>query len=191
MSNEDSVKPWDLVRSEQGPDLIIFRARFDQVVNPRTSESLRRVVLETQDWVNIVAITREGRIVVVRQYRFGAGKTTTEIPAGMVDAGETAEDAARRELKEETGYTTTRWKYLGWVEPNPAFLNNHCHQWLAEDVVKTHEPKLDAGEDITMSELSLQEVQDEVRAGQMRNALALLALAQVFDLRGGTQLGQV
>jgi ADP-ribose pyrophosphatase len=143
---------------------------------------MRVVVLEVADWVDIVALTPEKKIVVVRQYRFGTGKTTTEIPAGVVDAGETPKQAAIRELREETGYTSRHWKYFGWVEPNPAFQNNLCHQWLATDVVKTHSPNFDEGEDISVSEMSLEELSREVKEGRMRNSLALLALSRAFDL---------
>jgi ADP-ribose pyrophosphatase len=143
---------------------------------------MRVVVLEVADWVDIVALTPEKKIVVVRQYRFGTGKTTTEIPAGVVDAGETPKQAAIRELREETGYTSRHWKYFGWVEPNPAFQNNLCHQWLATDVVKTHLPNFDEGEDISVSEMSLEELSREVKEGRMRNSLALLALSRAFDL---------
>lgn len=176
-------KPWEVDRSEQGPNLVLFQARYDWVKNPRNLKSMKAVVLESADWVNIVAITSEKKVVVVRQYRFGVGKTTTEIPAGIIDAGETPEQAAIRELKEETGYTTASWKDLGWVETNPAFLNNHCHLWLALDVVKTHSPELDEGEEISVTELSLEEVYCEIEQGRMRNSLTLLTLTRVFDMR--------
>ncbi len=121
--------------------------------------------------------------MLVRQYRFGVGKTTVEIPAGIIDAGETPEQTAIRELKEETGYTAASWKYLGWVETNPAFLNNLCHQYLALDVVKTHPPELDEGEAISVTELSLEEIRGEIEQGRIRNSFTMLALSRVFDLR--------
>lgn len=176
-------KPWEVVRSEQGPNLVLFQARYDWVRNPRNAKSMKAVVLEAANWVNIVAITPEKKVVVVKQYRFGVGKTTMEIPAGIIDRGETPEQAAIRELREETGYTATSWKYLGWVEANPAFLNNLCHSWLALDVVKTSSTQLDEGEDILVTELSLEEVRSEIEKGSMRNSLTLLALSRVFDLR--------
>src|ERR1051325_3472701 len=148
-------KSWEVIKSEQGPNLILFQARYDWVRNPRNEKSFKAVILEARDWVNIVAVTPEKKIVVVKQFRFGVSKTTVEIPAGIMEQGETSEQAALRELKEETGYVAASWKYLGWFEGNVAFLNNVCHSWLATDVVKTHTQQLDEGEEISIAELSL------------------------------------
>jgi 8-oxo-dGTP pyrophosphatase MutT (NUDIX family) len=175
------------VRSEPGPHLILFQARYDWVKNPRTGKSMRAVVLETADWVNVVALTPAGKIVCVHQHRFGVGKSTLEIPAGLIESGETPEQAARRELEEETGYTSAEWESLGSVQANPAFLNNHCHLWLALNVEKTHPMDLDENEDIEVTELTLAEIKDEIRAGRMLNALTLLGLSRVFDLREASQ----
>lgn len=179
----DTEKSWEVIRSEQGPNLVLFQARYDWVRNPRNSKSMKAVILEAANWVNVVAVTREKKVVIVKQFRFGVAKTTVEVPAGIIDEGETPAQAAVRELKEETGYITTNWKYLGWFEANPAFLNNVCHLWLALDVVKTHSPELDEGEDISIAELSLEEVLKEIEHGNMRNSLTVLALSRVFDLR--------
>jgi ADP-ribose pyrophosphatase len=183
MKSEFSLD-WELVRSEMGPDLVLFKTRFDWMKNPRNSSQLKAVVLETSDWVNIVALTPEGKILVVSQFRFGIRKTTTEIPAGLIEPGEAPLEAAIRELKEETGYTTQDWKYLGWVEANPAFLNNRCHMWLAKNVIKDHQPELDESEDVLVDELSFEELLREIRKERMRNSLTMLALSRVFDMRG-------
>lgn len=185
ISDQKAGQLWKLIRSEQGPDLPLVQVRFDWRENPRNSKCIRALVLESADWVNIVALTSERKLVAVRQFRFGVGRVTTEIPAGIVGVGETPEQAARRELKEETGYTTSDWQYLGWVEPNPAFQNNVCHQWLAQNALKTHIPTPDAGEDISTIELSAAELRSEIRDGKMRNSLALQTLLWVFDLRSG------
>ena len=144
---------------------------------------LSELVLDTADWVNVVSLTPERRLVVVHQFRFGREAVTTEIPGGVIDLGEPPEDAARRELREETGYTAGRWSSLGAVEPNPAFQNNLCHHFLAEDARATHPLDLDPGEDITVATLGLDEVREAIRTGAIRHSLVITALSRVLDLR--------
>jgi len=183
MEAKPSVRPWPLVAREAGPDLLICRVRHDTLTSPRTGANLRRTVLETPQWCNVVALTPERRLVVVRQYRFGSSSVTTEIPGGVVDRGEEHGAAARRELREEAGYTSERWSYLGCVEPNPAFHDNLCHHWLALDARATHGQELDHGEDIAVDTLDLEQVRAAVWSGELRHALVLTALARVLDLR--------
>ncbi len=180
----DGPAPWPRLSSERGPSLFICRVRFDRLENPRTREAMRRTVLEFPDWVNVVALTPERRLVVVRQYRFGTEDVTTEVPGGVIDRGEHHGDAARRELREETGYASERWTYLGSVEPNPAIQDNRCHHWLAEDAVLAHPQELDGGEDIVVDTVDGEQLRELVRSGGMRHALALTALAELFDLTG-------
>jgi 8-oxo-dGTP pyrophosphatase MutT (NUDIX family) len=185
LNEEKYPPPWAVSRSEQGADLRLFRVRYDWYKNPRNNKELKRLVLETVDWVNIVAITAEKRIVVVHQYRFGTGKISTEIPGGVLEVQESSQQAAMRELQEETGYTSSTWYYLGAVEPNPAFHTNLCHHWLAESVRKTHTPMLDEGEDITVETLDFDEIRSAIKSGQIKHALALSALSRINELWNG------
>jgi 8-oxo-dGTP pyrophosphatase MutT (NUDIX family) len=179
----EAPRPWQRERSERGPDLLVCRARFDWVTNPRNGALLKRTVLETPEWVNVVALTPRRELVLVRQYRFGTRSVTTEIPGGVVDPGEGHLQAAQRELREECGFTSERWTYLGAVEPNPAFHDNLCHHWLAQDARATQAQALDPGEDIEIAVEPLERVLEAVKSGAIRHALVLCALARVADLR--------
>lgn len=175
-------REWKLLKTGEGPDLGLFKVRYNWRENPRNGRERKTVTLDSVDWVNVVAITRDEKVVVVRQYRFGIEDFTTEIPGGMVDPGEDPGRAAARELLEETGYSSRHWESLGSVQPNPAFLNNLCHHWIARDVEKTGDLDLGEGEDITVRLLSLEEIRHEIEIGRLRHSLALSALSRVFDL---------
>jgi 8-oxo-dGTP pyrophosphatase MutT (NUDIX family) len=179
-------RPWERLSSRSLGSLRLFRPRWDRLRNPRTGAEMERLVLETPDWVNVVAFTRARSLVCVHQYRFGTQSVTLEIPGGVLDRGEDHGAAARRELSEETGYDGGRWTYLGASEPNPAFQDNLCHHWLAEDVERTAGQRLDPGEDIAIEELEVGEILAAVRAGRVRHSLVLSALCRVLDLRTGT-----
>lgn len=177
------IRPWRIVRSEPGPELTLFRARFDTALHPRTGREKRRLVLETEDWCNIVAITPDERVVLVRQYRSGIHEVTLEIPGGSVDPGESHEAAAKRELREETGYTASDWRYLGRSAPNPAVQDNHLHTWLATGAEATHSLDLGDGEEIEVVTLSLDELRRAIADGEIQHSLGLVGLARAFDLR--------
>jgi 8-oxo-dGTP pyrophosphatase MutT (NUDIX family) len=173
---------WRRLTSRPGPQLPLFDVRFDEMEHPESGDILSRLVLQSVDWVNLVALTEAGESVMVRQYRFGVGYATLETPGGMVDPGEDSLTAARRELAEETGYTGGRWQYLGAVEPNPAYHDNLCHHWLAEGVALTREQDTSGGEHIRVELLTEDAVRAAVVDGTIRHALALSALSRVFDL---------
>lgn len=173
---------WVRLGSESGPELPLFRVRFDTMRHPTNAAEFQRMVLETPDWVNVVAVTADGRIVMVEQYRFGVGDLTLEPVAGIVDAGEDSLDAGKRELLEETGFGGGQWRYLGHVQANPAFHDNLCHHWLAEDVVPVEAPRPDAGEAINVHLMTLDEVRQSVADGKLRHPLGLSALSRVFPL---------
>lgn len=162
--------------------LMVFRKRIDRLRNPRNDQVFDRLVLESVDWVNMVALDRERRCVMIRQYRFGVGYTTLETPGGMVDPGEDSFTAARRELLEETGYVSDKWSYLGAVEPNPAVHNHLCHHWLAEDAYLAREQDLGECESIAVELMGEHEVRAAVQSGELKHALALSALARVYTL---------
>ena len=178
---EDQLE-WQKVRSEPGPDLGILNARFDWLKHPTEDRILKRLVLESVDWINVVALTEDGQSVMVEQYRFGVGSCTLETPGGMVDSGETPLQAAQRELKEETGYSGGRWKSLGAVQPNPAIHSHLCHHFLAEGVTKNDSQDLGQGEAIAVHLYTIDQVRSAIVDGSLSHVLAISALSRVFDL---------
>lgn len=181
MTNSGSLD-WHHEGSRYGDPLILFKTRFDQLRHPGSGKVFERLVLESVDWVNCVAVDTDGRLVMVRQYRFGVGETTLETPGGMVDDGEESERAARRELLEETGYGGGDWRYLGAVQPNPAIHDNLCHHWLGTGVEPVSEPLNEGGEFIRVELQTPTEMRASVHAGEIRHALALSVLSRVYNL---------
>ena len=178
----DDELRWRRLASHAGPELPLFDVRLDDMEHPASGDVLSRLVLSSVDWVNLVALTATNESVMVRQFRFGVSYPTLETPGGMVDPGEDSLTAARRELVEETGYTGGEWQYLGAVEPNPAIHDHLCHHWLARDVIRTRAPENTAGEHIEVVLMDEDGVRRAVQDGTIRHALALSALARVFDL---------
>ncbi len=180
---KDAELDWDKLDTRyEDAGLMLFEKRIDTMRNPRNSKIFERIILESVDWVNVVALDNQGRSLMIRQFRFGVGYTTLETPGGMVDPGEDSKTAAARELLEETGYVSNKWTYLGAVEPNPAYHNNLCHHWLAEDVHMADAQDLGAGESIALEFMAQDEVRERVQSGELKHALALSALSRVFPI---------
>jgi 8-oxo-dGTP pyrophosphatase MutT (NUDIX family) len=132
-------------------------------------------VVEAPDWINVIPLTADRRVVFVRQFRFGANALTLEIPGGMCDEGESPRASALRELREETGYGTDDLVDLGWVHPNPAFQSNRCHMFLARDVIRVGDPAPQGDEAFDVVTFSLADVPGLIRDGSITHALVIAA----------------
>lgn len=170
------IEHWEKLGTEYLGDFRIFRIRADSSRSPRTGHIHRFFVLESPDWVNVIPLTPEGKVVMIKQYRHGTEEVTLEVPGGMVDEedGDPAKSAAR-ELREETGYEADRIVHLGSVAPNPAFLNNHCHSYLASNARKVTDLNLDGTEDIEHVEVPLGEIPALIRTGAITHSLTIAA----------------
>jgi ADP-ribose pyrophosphatase len=178
MPPTDDELRWRLGARTPGADYKIFTT--ERVEGTHSSgKAMRFSLIRAVDWVNVIALTRDEHVVLVRQYRPGIDSVCIEIPGGMVDEGEEPLVAAKRELVEETGYTAREWRPLGVVAPNPAIQNNRLHSFLALDAEATHAMHLDGNEVLALDVLPLAEVQDLLRSGRIDHALVLAAFAHL------------
>lgn len=168
---------WSLIESGPPVDYQIFRLRRDRYRLKPAAAQRDFIVLDTPDWVNVVPLTGEGNVVLIRQFRHGVRETVIEIPGGMIDPGEEPAAAALRELSEETGYAAERIRPLAAVWSNPAIMNNRCHLFLAEGCRLVAPPKFDSFEQIEVFEASRREVTEMVASGRIAHSMVVAALA--------------
>ena len=128
-------------------------------------------ILEYPTWVNALALTKEGKVVMVRQYRHGLGVVDLEVVGGVVDKGEDPETAIRRELLEETGYRFASFELLGRSCANPATTNNYTYFYLATGGEKVAAQNLDETEDIEVVLLDMDELKNLLRSNGIVQAL--------------------
>lgn len=165
-------KKWKVLKSEYLSRKPWFTVRKDHVRLPNGNEIEDYYVLEYPDWVNIIAITKEKKFVIVRQYRHGLGEVNYELCAGVSEK----EDAsymvsAQRELLEETGYGKGTWKEYMVTSANSGTHANLTHTFLAIDVEPVSKQNLEPTEDLTVHLLSLDEIKTLLQNGEIRQAL--------------------
>jgi ADP-ribose pyrophosphatase len=146
--------------------------------SPRTGADIGFFLIRTPDWVNVVAITEDDQLILVRQYRHGTRQFSLEIPGGLIDPHERdPAAAAARELREETGFLCGALRPLGAMAPNPAIFTNRCHAYLATGCRKVGDLLQDPGEDIEVVLVAVAEVDALIRSGAIDHALVLAAIA--------------
>ncbi len=155
-------------------------ARRDAVQLPDGRTMDEYYVLEYPDWINVIAVTASGKILLERQWRHALGELSTEIVAGVIEAGETPLEAAQRELQEETGYTGGTWRKLMTLAPNSSTMNNHCHCFLAEGVEPAGKTHFDAVEDLEVMLCEHEEVFSMLQEGVFHQALMTAPLWRYF-----------
>ena len=171
------IKPWKIVSSKPAGDFRIFKIRSDRCVNPRTGREHDFYILDSVNWVNVIAITPDQKLVMVRQYRHGSGTVELEIPGGMMDPKETDPVAtAVRELREETGYEGENARQLGKIWSNPAILANKTYTVLIENCRLKHGVEFDQGEDLETRLVPVAEIPQLVAEEKIGHSLVVVAL---------------
>lgn len=173
-------RPWKVITSKRDASYRVFSIRTDRARSPRTGKEHDFFILESSSWVNVIPLTPEDEVIMVRQYRHGIQGVTLEIPGGLVEDSDSPEEAAGRELYEETGYRASEMIPLGSVHTNPAIQNNQCYTFLAREVFIGGGQSQDEKEDIDVVRRPLSEIPNLIRNGEITHSLVLAAFYRFF-----------
>jgi 8-oxo-dGTP pyrophosphatase MutT (NUDIX family) len=169
------VDPWRRISTRRLQRCRVFDVDEVHFEPPGGGQAQSFYCIDCPDWINVIPLTAEREVLLVRQYRFGTGEITLEIPGGMCDPGESPEETARRELHEETGFEARRWTGLGWVHPNPALQNNRCHTFLAQDLVPVPGASPDPHEEVELVRRPLSSIPDLIARREITHSLVVAA----------------
>lgn len=179
-SGGERVHPWEVLGEKDLVRCPIFDLVSRRLRHPVRGTEGDFYVLKTRDWVIVIPVTADYRVVMVRQYRFGVEEAGWEIPGGIMDDGEDPVVAAERELREETGYVGARCRSIGRVAANPAILDNYCHFVWAESVSLQEEVQWDEHEEMETRLFPVDEVYAMAHRGEIKHSLVVAALFQFY-----------
>lgn len=171
-----SPSRWERLKENILTTTRIFDLRGVWYRHPVRGTEKEFYVVKSPDWVNVLALTPDHRLILVNQFRFGIDGFSLEIPGGIIDDGEDPIEAGLRELREETGYVGGTARILGTVHPNPAIQSNRCHLVLVEDVKRSAELEWDADEEIEVLTAPVDDVYQWAGTGKITHSLVLDAL---------------
>lgn len=182
---KQEIKKWTVLSSEYIAREPWFTVRKEKVQLPNGSIIPSYYVMEYPAWINVIAITKEGKMIMERQYRHGLAEVDYELCAGVVDPTDaTPMDAAKRELLEETGYGNGEWEQLMVTCVNPGTHTNLTYCFLATGVEKVMERHLEPTEDIAVELLSPEEVKTLLEKDRIMQALHVAPLWKYFAQKG-------
>ena len=170
-------RPWEALGEEECGDFEIFRVRRLRAPSPVDGGEHVFHLAQSPDGVAVVALTDDGRMVMVEQFRHPLSRVTLETPAGIVDPGESPEDAAARELREETGFAGDPAEILGTIELNPSWQRSRVHVAVVRNARRAGSKDEDPAEDLRCSLLPVSDLDQRIRAGDVEAAAVLSAIA--------------
>ena len=182
----EHVQPWKCLDSREIFKTTFFRFRVDKCELPDGRVMPTYYVMEFPDWVNIVPVTEDGKIVLIEQYRHAAGRVCIEFPGGSThpDRQEDPKKAALRELAEETGYVPDDVRLIGVHNPNPAMQNNHMHTYIGFNCKKLQEVELDPFEDIRVFTATIPEVMEMIINGKINHTIVVASFLYALPTLG-------
>jgi 8-oxo-dGTP pyrophosphatase MutT (NUDIX family) len=180
------VKPWRRIDSRSIHSCGIFELSQVRFRPPDARPADWFYLIDAPHWINVIPLTDDDRVLLIRQYRFGTEELTLEIPGGMCDADEPPEEAARRELREETGHDAESLVEIGWVHPNPAIQNNRCYTYLARGLRKVGNPEPDAHESFEQLTVPLSDIPGMIERREITHALVVTAFKLLDDYEPGS-----
>jgi ADP-ribose pyrophosphatase len=176
---------WKVLSSEQLFNDQWFKVRKEKCETPSGKIIDPYYVYDFSTWVGGFALTADGKVIMIRQYRHALGETCIEIPGGCVDdTDKSLEDAIARELLEETGYQFSSIKHLGRISPNPSTNSNLLHMFLATGGVKVSEQSLDENEEIEIVLLSMDELKQLLRENKIIQAMHVSCMLYALNELG-------
>jgi len=173
--DHQQLLPWITLSTEVLGSYPIFELSRSRQRSPLSGREHSFLRLDCPDWVNVIAVTDDGMMVLIEQYRHGTDEMTLEIPGGAVDPGEDPRTSAVRELEEETGYLAVDLIEIGVVEPNPAFLSNRCWTYLALGCRADGETHFDPSEEIAVSVAPVRDFARLIDDGSITHSLVICA----------------
>ncbi|MFT5012981.1 MAG: ADP-ribose pyrophosphatase [Patiriisocius sp.] len=176
------IKPWPRSSFRNLAECRIFNLHESTCRSPETGDEHQFYFIETADWVNIVPITDNNEVVLIKQFRHGNQQITIEIPGGMVDPGEEPADSAIRECLEETGYSCGEVQSLGVIAPNPAVFDNSVHCYWAKGAKPAQDIQNTATEKTELMLVPLSEIPDMLLKGDIDHALVVATLWRLLYL---------
>jgi 8-oxo-dGTP pyrophosphatase MutT (NUDIX family) len=167
---------WILLGEEERLKTPVFTAIDRRCLSPKDGREKTFACLAAPQWANVLALTSDGLVPMVRQFRHGSREESLELPGGVVEPGQSPEETARRELMEETGYQASSFELLCALRPNPAIMDNTIFTYLAKGAEPTGRTDFDENEELELLLVPEAELRGMILDGRVDHAMMVAAI---------------